>query len=733
MSLHSSTEHENSSNVEEISKFASRILFGTTLEDKLKSPKALSDLKPDLSLKSIPSTPHRSPEFTLVSLGQNKRHKRELRPTVERLHDEHFRGRILHTFAHHELISLELMALALLRFPEAPSAFRRGLAKVIIDEQRHFRLYEERVKELGLSLGEEPVSDYFWRCVANAPDLASFNARLALVFEQANIDFTRHYAPLFRQVGDEDSAVALDQIYQDEISHVGLGLHWFRKWRPTNEPEWDSFCQLLEPPLSPGRAKGAVFSIEGRRAVGFSEDYIERLRLWGGSTGRPPLVWLGNFDFDEALHDQAVELGQLPPDKSPKRRSKRRKTRRQACEAFTPLLAWVCTRGDIVLCPQSQPSRQFQSLIAKARGLNPEWSCNIDELKERKLGGVQPWGWSQPTYARLEQLQASILPSAQQMPNSSMTETVFKFASKLELTNIRAEIAQALMTEQQSSALYFPQEHEDILWQAPQNIAELIQGLKDLNLSENWLCKRAYGSAGRGLKRLNLSQELDAPTLGWFERSLPLGLNIEPLLNRVADLSFHAWVEGQSIRYDGEVAGLVDDHGRFQGAFIGPPSSVLDSKVKRFLNGEGHDRRRLSRIGKAVTQIVGKKLMSHGYQGPFGVDALIAQSHDPQSQDRSLKLYPLVEINPRFTMGRLALHLRKTIESRANSKAYFKIFPNLTAIPSADLEQAKQATDDSNWDKQGQWLGSVLPLNDIWQELSKLESKQDLPIVLLYK
>ena len=720
---------ESPQEFEEISDFASRILFGTDLSEKLRSPKSLVDSKPLQALQSIPKSPHRSAEFRLLSLGQNKRHKRELKPNLERLQDGIFRARILHTFAHHELISLELMALALLRFPEAPKAFRKGLAKVIIDEQRHFRLYEQRVQALGLSLGEEPVSDYFWRCVAHAPNLKSFNARLALVFEQANIDFTRHYAPLFRQIGDQESANALDQIYHDEISHVGLGLHWFRKWRPSNEPEWDSFCQLLEAPLSPGRAKGTLFSIAGRRAVGFSEDYIERLRLWGGSTGRPPLVWLGHFDFDEALHDQAITRGQLPPDRSPKRRSKRRKTRSVTQHAFTPLLAWLCTRGDIILCPQSRPSRQFQDLLLKARGINPEWCLGKDEVKERKLGGLSPWGWSKQSLNTLESLQDSILTSGKKVPNDTVLETLYTFASKLELTELRRQLKEQLASEKERCPLYFPMVEQDIIWTAPQSVNDLIELLTEQSISSSqWIAKRPYGSAGRGLKRLDLSQEIDRPTFGWLARSLPLGLNVEPWLDRVVDLSFHAWVEKGSIRYDGEVAGIIAHNGRFQGAYLGPPSSVFNTEIKRFLNGQGHDRRRLKRIGKAVTELVGQILNKKGYEGPFGVDALIARGAND-----SLQLYPLVDINPRFTMGRLALHLRKDLAPKANTKSFFKIYPKLSGVPKIDLEQAHLALAESQWSNQGQWQGKVIPLNDLWQAEIDQSEGQEHPVVLLYK
>src|SRR4029077_16237708 len=88
-------------------------------------------------------------------------------PGVHLLEREQERGRLLHFFANHELLATELMALALLRFPEAPTAFRRGLYQTLKDEQAHTHLYLQRMRECGTHFGDLPVSGYFWRSVAS--------------------------------------------------------------------------------------------------------------------------------------------------------------------------------------------------------------------------------------------------------------------------------------------------------------------------------------------------------------------------------------------------------------------------------------------------------------------------------------------------------------------------------------------------------------------------------------
>ena len=102
-------------------------------------------------------------------------------------------GRLLHFFANHELLATELMALVLLKFPDAPAAFRKGVFETLKDEQEHTRLYMERMKSCGISLGDFPVSGYFWRCVAPMEHPIDYVAGLCLTFEQANLDFAGHY------------------------------------------------------------------------------------------------------------------------------------------------------------------------------------------------------------------------------------------------------------------------------------------------------------------------------------------------------------------------------------------------------------------------------------------------------------------------------------------------------------------------------------------------------------
>ncbi len=165
----------------EIRLFAERILFGNTLEDKLCPLDQYQDEAPGRALE-VPAAPGRPAALALDQYHQRQRVRfAELR----HFHTEKERGLVLHFFANHELLALELLALALLRFPTAPDKFRRGLVQILKDEQEHVRLYLERLAQVGVEFGQIPVSDFFWRAIAPSPSPLDFVARLSLTLEQA--------------------------------------------------------------------------------------------------------------------------------------------------------------------------------------------------------------------------------------------------------------------------------------------------------------------------------------------------------------------------------------------------------------------------------------------------------------------------------------------------------------------------------------------------------------------
>ena len=193
------------------------------------------------------------------------------------------RATVLARLAHHELQAAELFAWALLRWPEAPASLRRGWLGVLVDEQRHCRMYLERLAAQGDDFAAHaPHSDYFWKHVPTldtAPEgPASFLCVLGLTLEQANLDFAAVYRDGFREAGDEATALVLERVQADEVGHVALAARWLRDLLPDEADEVARYERAVPFPFTAARAKGRRFDAQARRRAGLSESFIAHVR-----------------------------------------------------------------------------------------------------------------------------------------------------------------------------------------------------------------------------------------------------------------------------------------------------------------------------------------------------------------------------------------------------------------------------------------------------------------------
>ena len=304
-------------------------------------------------------------------LGLNEGGERPPFPRLSQLDDPLARGRVLHFFANHELLAMELMAVALLRFTDAPSAWRLGLARILLEEQDHMRLYLTRMDALGVRFGELGVSPFFWTCLADVDSPRDFAAGMSLTFEVANLDWCRFYGAAVREVGDSETEALLERVYQEEIGHVAHGLHWFRRWKDPESSDWDAYVESLSLPLSPARARGKVFDRAGREAAGLHPDHIDRLQTFSRSRGRPP--WVYSF----AAGIEIVAAGRTP--------NKAVSTLTADLAALPHLLARA---DDIVLAPEQRPGFLLQ---LQAAGFElPEFRPSGP--RDRIIAGRRPFG-----------------------------------------------------------------------------------------------------------------------------------------------------------------------------------------------------------------------------------------------------------------------------------------------------------------------------------------------------
>jgi len=190
----------------------------------------------------------------------------------------HGRARLLHTFLHHELQAAELMAWAVLAFPEAPHDFRAGLVRIALDEVRHMQLYARQIERLGHRVGDFAVRDWFWERIPTCPDPASFVATMSLGLESANLEHTATFAARFRGAGDDEGARVQELVGHEEIAHVRFGATWFA--RLTGGMDFETWRKALPAPLSPILMRGRPLQRGIRLRAGFPEPFLDELDAW---------------------------------------------------------------------------------------------------------------------------------------------------------------------------------------------------------------------------------------------------------------------------------------------------------------------------------------------------------------------------------------------------------------------------------------------------------------------
>lgn len=611
----------------ELRAFAERVLLSDSLEEKLAPPAGLlTDGDPGPVLLT-PDAPGRPDGLRMAGRGDRV----ELPPERE-LHREEQRAVLLHAFANHELLATELMALAILKFPDAPRAFRRALLQTLKEEQIHTRLYMERMARCGLKFGDLPVNGFFWRHVSDMETPIDYVSRLSLTFEQANLDYSRHFGAVFARMGDDDTAALLERIYDDEISHVGVGLHWFRKWKQSGESDWDAWRKVLRFPMSPARARGNVpFNAEGRRKAGLDDSFIASLEIFAQSRGRTPGVFLFNPCAERCALTREPDA------------VKADRTTAVLARDLDVLPLLLCHAEDVVLVQRAPSAAHLRLLIAA--GLHPAEFEVVDAgghiaaaslLRRRKLGALRPWGWSADAAAVLAPLAAG---ARTEIPWNDGVRGLYSKANAAALLAGLAELPDAaalagIVARSEAEALQVVQH-----W--------LSQGHAAVVMKAPW------SLAGRAMQRVS-GTELTPSQQAWLSATLVEQgcVVVEPWLDRVADFSVHYDVTPGRVP---ELRGIVRLYNDSGGRFIACEAARM---FGRLVPPEAARALHETKAGAFYESVLPAHLQrligDSGFRGPLGVDAFFHRD-----AAGAVRLRPVVEINPRTTMGRVTLESRR--------------------------------------------------------------------------
>jgi len=591
--------------VTQLRELAERIVFSPSLADKLVPLGRWVDTDPG-SGREV-SMPARASSIAICTSG----HTRHAFPALNVLARE--RACALHYFANHELLAVELMALALLRFPDAPPAFRRAIAATLRDEQIHVGLYLKRMEECGCTLGDYSLNGFFWKHISSMQSPLDYIARLSLTFEQANLDYARHYQQAFATIGDSVTASILERIYQDEIAHVRVGATWLDTWRDEGEDDWQTYQRGLSYPMTPARAKGIGFNREGRTKAGLSAGFIEHLRVYAHSKGRPATVWLFNPSCEEEAYGAAPSAGAM-----------------QLAADLAVLPAYLAAEDDVVLVPQAV-ELGFLNKLADCGICLPELvPAAPGALADRVTGDSTPWGWS-------PQADQQLLAVGARSPRAAPPVVHSKVWS-CELRN----------TFQVGQENFDPLAALTRVCRSPAELEAAVMACEAAGVV-GVVLKAPFGVAGRGNKFCELRNFPDR----WLQRVWreQEAVILEAAVDVVCEFSALFKVHDRGARMLGYTRFGADDTGQYSWSAVTRSFDGIQADVRRFLS-EG---RLLHRTQRQLVKQVGAALAEQGFRGLAGIDSFVYRMGD------ALGLRGISEVNARATMGHVALALRKHV------------------------------------------------------------------------
>ena len=632
----------------EIREFAERVLFSRSLEEKLLRPDSFSDEQPQFAFAWRESMPR--PSQNLYAKGTCA----QSFPKWQQLEKPEHLARAMHFFANHELLAMELMALCLLKFPEAPKAFRRGLAQEILEEAEHLQLYRARMQEQGKDFYDFSANDYFWRMLSGMSHPLEFCSQMSLCFEQANLDFASYFRDLFARLGDKKTAALLDRVYEDEIRHVSFGLHWFKKW--CSDPAPDLFTKhknSLVYPMGLQRAKalGKAFDVKSRQRVGFDADYIRKLQLYSASKERPPVLRYFNPEVEASL---VVRHEAYTPDK----------ITQNLKDSLQHLPLVFALAQDIVLC-RREPSLWFLQQLQGAGVCLPEFILEKDWLRQknhRKLDAFRPWGDSrflrnfvadsdQEAYLQRCQLQAPL-----------HSQTVTK---------------EILWSFCQAYAEKYP------YLTPPSHWGQTMRSVEDLATWTQYpaVIKAPLALSGRGLRFVANAYEAEKACSKILQQQGEF--YIEPEWQRVFDFSLQLRFHGQSKQYESELIRFFSGpQGGYQGGVVGRNFFAgAEEDLKRFWYQVGPQGDSLNSMLQDLQDFLCPILMQRGQAGALGVDCFVYK------KEGEFFVQPLVEINLRHNMGGVCASLQKYIKPGANFIYRVIRKSQYPALLSAGIEQ----------------------------------------------
>jgi len=277
-------------------------------------------------------------------------------------------------------------------------------------------------------------------------------------------------------------------------------------------------------------------------------------------------------------------------------------------------------------------------------------------LAKRRIAELSPWGWDPRSAEYLQPLAGQL--KAPITTLQSVVEARAHLGSKSWLAERIPSILSSLDEQRRACCITEPLPS---VAHAPDEVDALCQRLhaKGYPLA---VVKAAYGTAGRGAQRIDQG----GPTTRqrrWIEDTIKTqgSVSVEPWYERVLDLSYLF-----KLHPDGDTSEVgfnpffTDATGRYRGAVLGNIKLALDDALSTFVHRATSDAQWMWKTVRHIAKALVIPMHDAGFTGLAGLDMMIVRDIDG-----TLKLRAPLELNPRCTMGHVAMSLARPLGSRS--------------------------------------------------------------------
>ena len=319
-----------------------------------------------------------------------------------------------------------------------------------------------------------------------------------------------------------------------------------------------------------------------------------------------------------------------------------------------------------------RPGKSVASPALKLAGSETGAPSALVNLISRKLGRLRPWAWGPDSVEMLEPLFAN-LTGEKRTVTGSFNPGIAQLYSKAWSAELLKKILGSRRGDE--SQIRNPKLDQKLLASSP---------------TDNWLCmenevglavntlrealaviatirqrghhkiviKEALGLAGSNAMRL-FEPEILETHRRWIANAVAKDrqLVVEPWLERVLDFSVQLEMSDDGLKLCGYTGLINDAKGQFQGNNAAPGHQKKIPANLIALFPEPPDiAQRLHALYADIFALLEAELRRANYLGPVGIDAFAYRDTSGK-----FRLKPVVEINPRYTMGRVTVELMKHV------------------------------------------------------------------------